>query len=1331
MRNLQIRKRKEQDQNIYAGKPQGVAIMPPRNVNKNARHMDLFEAASQTDIDSLYRKQTPRPNNSHSDLGTGKENMQIPPKRPQREPYQGDATYRQIAYNQYLSQAFGLEHAGGCKPQPAPVERSRRPNMPACRPDSDASAMTTDSMEVNFHMAVQDLEPSISSAKDRRPKIQVQIPGKAPSIKRPTSTAHLVSQINRQKSKGRARQLSTQPSTGISPPSATNANGEIPARLSIVSPLSVMEMPKPRRPFSALSLEDMTKHNNEPEMPKTAPLEKSYSSGSSDDITDHDDRSTTVTRPSSTSSLMSDATTIKKVHRRHSIAFSVADPVMAGVFDATPDVHLMPPRLNPMRSNASLSLNTNKPLPPEPTMEEVHPLRIANQSYSRGSMLHPKRKAPSPLNISRSPSINCLPSRMSSLRSKYTPADLDALDAAFVKSSPQVGTFNHSRESSWEQAQSALEEHLGTITEDESVSDSASLTFDPLQISRGPNDMVPSRQAPPPPCTALNVKLSDGSISSRNRLHKQPSNKHIMMQMRDSNRNSYSSELRKRISAPVGGSMIKANRILGKSGSGTEEATTPRPIAVQMEREASNESNWSSSSPDNSYNGDSSSPKSSNRGDTSTPETDISDIPDAAFEEVKARLELLSPKNDTPSVFKTWGHVEPSTPAGSARHSRQSSADLKICTDFDKLDKSFVPEIKLTPLEEVGEVEAEIGIKLEDLPPPPPRERQGSEQSLRPRSLASIALSEIAHIYGELPTPVTPIEDLSPEEAERMISADAAEQVLLRILENLDNLQDLFATATVSRGFYRTFKRHELPLMKNALYGMSPAAWELREMTPPYPGLEPENSASPRLDYTPTLYLQHYMRDMYTMIALKSMILIHCESFLRADTITALAGGETERASQIDDAFWRVWTFCQIFGCGSNREEDITAQMDWLRGGPLAKKEKSMRNPDSRNNIVFAPRVSFGYGNAGGLSAEDLYDMTEIWTCLGVLVRGFQGKRQEARDHGVFSNAADLTPGDVEAEDAVLEEWTHHLLTLAPPTVLDVTSPTTPTAATFAHARSRGYTTWTPPTVSRATFLKEAVSRIYQERIAEVHPSSAPSSPFKAASAEITTIPSQKQPSADTAAQEALASRWRVARHAAEIRAKRNDPTFKTLPTSEDRPMSNYPSVLQALDATKRDTTADAPPVPALPAKQPRHKPTSSETDTSKHMISALVVPKGPQVRDPVDVAVERLVSMGFEAKKAKRALANTDTGNSVDFEGALEELVRERKRDVEGLMHLGWRGRKSEEEAVVVRDVGGGGEGLMFGGGRRESFVESPVIGRVGLQQGQGERGVGLGLGL
>lgn len=46
-------------------------------------------------------------------------------------------------------------------------------------------------------------------------------------------------------------------------------------------------------------------------------------------------------------------------------------------------------------------------------------------------------------------------------------------------------------------------------------------------------------------------------------------------------------------------------------------------------------------------------------------------------------------------------------------------------------------------------------------------------------------------------------------------------------------------------------------------------------------------------------------------------------------------------------------------------------------------------------------------------------------------------------------------------------------------------------------------------------------------------------------------------------------------------------------------------------------------------------------------------------------------MGMGFEERRAKKALADTDSGNSVNFERAVEVLVRERKRDVAGLMFM------------------------------------------------------------
>lgn len=71
---------------------------------------------------------------------------------------------------------------------------------------------------------------------------------------------------------------------------------------------------------------------------------------------------------------------------------------------------------------------------------------------------------------------------------------------------------------------------------------------------------------------------------------------------------------------------------------------------------------------------------------------------------------------------------------------------------------------------------------------------------------------------------------------------------------------------------------------------------------------------------------------------------------------------------------------------------------------------------------------------------------------------------------------------------------------------------------------------------------------------------------------------------------------------------------------------------------------------------------------------------RDPQVRDPADIALERLIEMGFEKKIAVKALADTDTGNNVDFDRALETLVRQRKRDVSKMSNWTYGGAATAE---------------------------------------------------
>ena len=955
-------------------------------------------------------------------------------------------------------------------------------------------------------------DQAMQPGKDRRPRIQVSIPEKKT---RTSPSARNHDSVNN-------KAVGT-PYT-VSPPSTTTLHhkpftGVATARLSIISPISVMEMPKPRRPFSAVSLEGMTA-----DIPPNAPAGPNSRSTSSDDASERDGKSSSYSPRSSMSSVVSDSASYKQQgNGRLGPPQSTRDVGREGASPSKPLRKMTsakslqgttPPRsLKTKRSNASMStpMNKNKPLPPEPGQVSVAPL---NLSPSRSSSLTVRPRAtPAPLTASSTSlanSSNWRSSKASTLRSKYTPKDLDALDDAFQRNMPlkdqKPMSYSSNSSPTLSQVTLALESHLDTIKED-SPHHSLVIPFinDPLQISRGPMRMEPSRKAPVPPgrngtSTSTNEirkvqpasvrsgspiveprrvpmtagrtvtpvfesqklmsSASSGVFSQTYEAYENNSSKRREVK-RSASSNHVATQIKgpeishKRASTVMVTSNSKANRVLGKSGS-----ISP----VLIERNESMESPYMSNESPQVYTSCTSPTMS---GGSHTPESELSSAPDAHFEEIRKRLELLSPKDD-PSITFLAFH-EKNASRASMKSSLLRDNDYKLTEPFHyaplqyevpipqfiaeleanrtpspveledtqrslpapliveskskgpSADVSEVPisptESNIHPLRRSGQVDASPH------PPPIPATKARSvhsARSVKARSLASLAMSEIPELYAELPgDPKSTRPSMTAEEVEHLISADAAERVLLRILQKLDNLSDLFAAAKVSRGFYRTFKRHELPLLKNALFSMSPAAWELREMSIPFTEIEDGSS-----DYSPSLYLRHYTTDLFIMVELKSMMLEHCKSFLHADTIKRLAG-ETDRSSEIDDAFWRVWTFCRIFGCGKGREDDIVGQMDWLRGGKLAKQQSTDTNTlalndgVSMNSVLFNPPRGFAKGNMGGLTAEELYDMTEIWTCLGVLVRGYQGRREEAREYGIFDKT-NIASGDVEKENSML-----------------------------------------------------------------------------------------------------------------------------------------------------------------------------------------------------------------------------------------------------------------------------------------------------------------------
>lgn len=458
-----------------------------------------------------------------------------------------------------------------------------------------------------------------------------------------------------------------------------------------------------------------------------------------------------------------------------------------------------------------------------------------------------------------------------------------------------------------------------------------------------------------------------------------------------------------------------------------------------------------------------------------------------------------------------------------------------------------------------------------------------------------------------------------------------ADDVVLALMKNVENLDALFKYAQVNRQFYRVFKNNELPLIKNALFNMNPPAWELREMSPPWSensnGLKDPDAPVP--EYTASSYLQHYARDVFALVRLKALIYARCGSIVRSETIGGLTGENDVRAAEIDEAFWRLWTFCRIFGCGKNREGDINGQIDWLNAGYLAERNKSgatviTAEPFfSMNNVLFDPPSGFGDGNGNGLTCNQLYDMLEIWNCLGTLVQGFNRECKDARVAGIF-DGLDIPVGDITKEEAMLEEWTHYVLTLGPSALVGLSSvtPHHSTKEIFTKASQMGLTKWEAPEDggTRSSFLREAISRAYDSRVAIQQ--------------KLSNSPVSNEGLVDSIA----AGRERVRNLNFNSARNTSQPEHSSWIGGDDPSTHRVPPYTSVND----DSTSMAP----LLSPPPRYSVTEA------------------RLIDPVDKAIHRMVhELGFSERDAKWALKITDTGDMLDITAAVQLLVREREK--------------------------------------------------------------------
>ncbi|KAI9654306.1 MAG: hypothetical protein M1831_005471 [Alyxoria varia] len=385
----------------------------------------------------------------------------------------------------------------------------------------------------------------------------------------------------------------------------------------------------------------------------------------------------------------------------------------------------------------------------------------------------------------------------------------------------------------------------------------------------------------------------------------------------------------------------------------------------------------------------------------------------------------------------------------------------------------------------------------------------------------------------------------TPPRGEDSISSDAAASLLLHILEQIDDLKDLLSASQINRGFYRVFKCYELHLLKNALRNRSPPAWELREVGPRQIIGAAESTD---VKYTPRTYVQFVSRDRYILSAIKTTIHSKCHSLLREDTIYGLRGCNSSQSRRIDDALWRIWTFSTIFGAGNKRESDIEGQIDWLQGGPKARKKQVPRSIYNPRSILHNAPPSFAMGNSDGLSADELHDMMEMWNCLRSLLSGVVGieRVKQAKAYGVF-NGQNVRARDKLHEEFVLEEWLNYVLTLGLSVILDLAHAAPhPSSRVFAIASHMGWTTWRRPfgEASRDRFLKETVSRLYED---------------KTARASHRAVSTQKTHNTQE-------DKCRSRMLAEELRQVKLNTDFDSVPFSAERPMSACTDRLESLD---------------------------------------------------------------------------------------------------------------------------------------------------------------------
>ena len=225
--------------------------------------------------------------------------------------------------------------------------------------------------------------------------------------------------------------------------------------------------------------------------------------------------------------------------------------------------------------------------------------------------------------------------------------------------------------------------------------------------------------------------------------------------------------------------------------------------------------------------------------------------------------------------------------------------------------------------------------------------------------------------------------------------------------------------------------------------------------------------------------------------------------------------------------------------------------------------------------------------------------------------------------------------------------------------------------------------------MSRSSFLKDAVSRAYESRLSKGEsPAKRAGSPPTTSDAFFPAAPHRRGRLSDQSDPNKLANDFRERRAALaeELQQKNNEaPPKEQIPQVkigfrrstfvDERPLSKYHEVMKRFEPPGSNvppgvhvpSSSNVPPVPSI---QPQYEPpVSSRLGQS---VMTMMPPSSPQVRDPVDMAMARMVDdLGFNREDAKRALKATDTGDAINVDAAVMLLVQERRKEDPALQQL------------------------------------------------------------